>query len=310
MIKQFSYSQALLALAIGALAWSMFKFTLYVPEILKVIEKISNTVDLVTPQIEVIIDEVALVRKEVSKVRELIDQQTPTILAQVEATRPVISEVIKESQKYSTQLPALLSQLANIEKQVTSLQKGLPAILKRVDSLVQTTNKTTAEVARWRPHSSQYLKEIALSREYIPQYLTRIENTIEEAKTVGKEASSGLVSGFFKGVLSLPFEVVSGLAGIIDVNSRSAKYLTAKDVALMQEKIVVLLNDSNQSQSLWHNTDSGNRGTMTKGKKITRNNQDCYNLTLNNYFYSNKETLKETLTELMCINSKGLWKVI
>lgn len=305
MVKQFSYSQALLAIAIALLALSLFKFTMHVPAIISAIEKTTKTVDLVSPKVDDIVNEVALVRVEVSKVRKLVAQQTPVILSQVEASLPVVQQVVVESEYYSRQLPALLNQIANIEQQVEKLQTSMPAILKRVDAVVKTTNNTTEEVAHWRPHSTRYLEEIELSREYIPDYLSRIENTVVDAKTIGSEASSGLVSGFFKGVINLPFEVVSGLTGIVDADSRSAKYLTAQDVALMQEKVVALLNDSNQTKAAWQNVKSGNRGTIIKGKKTTRNKQQCLMVTFNNHFGNDKETLKE----LMCVNDKGLWKV-
>lgn len=306
MVKQFSYSQALMAVAIAFLAWSLFKFTLQVPAILSVIERTNQTVDSVSPKIDDIVAEVALVRLEVSAVRILVAQQTPGILSQVEASLPVIQQVVAESEHYSRQLPALLTQLTKIEQQVALLQASMPVILKRVDAVVKATNKTTAEAANWRPHSTEYLEEIALSREYIPQYLTRIEKTVVDAKTVGSEASSGIVSGFFKGVISLPFEMVAGLTGIVDADSRSAKYLTAEDVALMQEKVIALLNDSNQNKTIWQNVKSGNRGTIVKGKTTTRNKQQCLNVTFNNHFANEKESL----TELMCIDEKGLWKVI
>ncbi|KGJ91267.1 hypothetical protein [Colwellia psychrerythraea] len=306
MKKQFSYSQALLALAITYLAFSLFKFTVQIPDILSVIEKTTQTIDVVSPRVDEIVAEVALVRVEVGKVRTMVSKQTPDILSQIEASLPVIQQVVAESENYSRQLPSIMSQIASIEQQVAILQASMPAILKRVDAVVKTTNNTTNEVARWRPHSTKYLEEIALSRGYIPNYLTRIENTVVDAKTVGKEASSGLVTGFFKGVISLPFEMVAGLAGIVDADSRSAKYLTAEDVALMQEKVVALLNDGNQTKTIWQNVKSGNRGTIIKGDSTTRNKQACLNVIFNNHFGNEKETLKE----LMCINEKGLWKVI
>jgi hypothetical protein len=306
MIKQFSYSQALLALAIAFLAFSLLKFSSHVPDILSVIDKTTRTVDSVIPKVDDIVNEVTLVRVEVGKVRALVSQQTPAILAQVEASLPVLQQVMVESENYSKQLPALLSQISSIEQQVEKLQKSMPAILKRVDAIVKTTNDSTAEVARWRPHSSRYLEEVALSREYIPQYLSRIENTVVDAKTVGSATSSGLVSGFFKGVINLPFEMVAGLTGIVDVDSRSAKYLTAEDVAMMQTKVIGLLNNNNQTKSVWQNIKSNNRGTIIKGETTTRNKQHCLNVIFNNHFSKDKETL----TELMCKDDKGLWKVM
>jgi len=306
MIKQFSYSQALLALAIAFLAFSVLKFTLQIPDILKVVDKTTQTVDAVNPNISDIVEEISLVRKEVTNVRELISAQTPAILSQVDASLPVIREVIVESESYSKQLPALLVQLDKIEQQVALLQKNLPSILQRVDAVVKTTDNTTAEVARWRPHSSQYIEEIKQSKEYIPKYLTRIENTVTEAKTIGKEASSGLVSGFFKGVISLPFEMVAGLAGMVDADSLSAKNLTSQDITMMQETVIALLGDPNQRKSIWQNVDSGNRGTIIKAEQVIRNSLVCHQITFNNHFANEKETLKE----LMCQDDKGLWKVM
>ncbi len=306
MQKAFSYSQALLAFAIAFLAYSLFQFSRHVPDILLTVNQTTQLVKSVSPKIDDIIDEVALVRTEVANVRELVSKQTPAILSQVEMTRPVVREVISESENYSKQLPELLTQLTNIEQLIISIQRDLPALLQRVDDVVNTTNTTTAELALWRPHSTQYLHEIELSREYIPDYLSRIEQTIVDAKTLGKEASSGLVSGFFKGVITLPFEVVAGLAGMVDVNSRSAKYLTTQDITLMQEKLIALLNDKKQTKSMWKNNNSGNSGTIIKGKATTRNKQSCIKVTFNNRFGKQKETLKE----LMCVDDKGLWKVI
>jgi len=305
-VKQFSYSQALLALAIAYLAFSLYKFTLHVPAILNVIDKTTDTVDSVSPKVDKIINEVTLVRAEIGKIRMLVSQQTPAILSQVEATLPIVQQVITESENYSSQLPELLAQLTKIEQQVEKLQTAMPEILKRVDDVVKTTNSTTAEVALWRPHSARYLEEIGLSREYIPEYLSRIENTVVDAKTIGSEASSGIVSGFFKGVIKLPFEMVVGLTGIVKADSRSAKNLTTEDVALLQAKSIALLNDNNQTHSDWKNVNSGNRGSIIKGEKIKRKKENCVDLTFDNYFGSDKETLKE----LMCIDDKGLWRVI
>jgi hypothetical protein len=150
------------------------------------------------------------------------------------------------------------------------------------------------------------LHEIELSRAYIPKYLTRIEQTIVDAKTIGQEASSGIVSGFFKGVISLPFEVVAGLKGMVDVNSRSAKHFKAEDITLMQRNLIVLLNDNKLTSDTWINNTTGNGGTIIKGKETKRNRQQCINVTFNNHFKNQKETLRE----LMCIDSGGVWKVI
>ncbi|TYK65361.1 hypothetical protein [Colwellia echini] len=305
MDKKLSFSQTLLALAIAFLAFSLFKFTLQVPPFIEAMNKTTDFVDSVSPQIDKIVDEVALVRVEVGKVRELIAKQTPDILTQVQATMPVVQEVITESKVYSKQIPQLLAQLTKIEQQIDVMQSSLPSVLQRVDAVVKTTNNTTAEIALWRPQSIEYLKEIKLSRIYIPEYLTRVQNTVNDAKTIGSEASSGIVSGFFKGVIKLPMDVVSGVKGIVKPNSKSAKNLTANDVVLMQAKIADLLSNDDETESVWQNSDSGNSGTIVKGKTSIHDKKQCIELTLNNYFQSSEETLHQ----LMCLNEKGIWQV-
>lgn len=159
---------------------------------------------------------------------------------------------------------------------------------------------------KWRPHSTQYLTEIKHSRQYIPQYLSRTEAIIIDVKTIGKEASSGLVSGFIKGVISLPFDVITGLTGIVDAKLLSAKYLTMKEITIMQEQVLLLLANNNKKQTFWHNNDSGNRGKINKEPRFTQKGLSCHKLTFINHF---KEQ-QETLNELMCLDKHDLWQVI
>lgn len=299
-MKTFSISQALLAAAIAWLAYSLMKVATQVPAIVEVVDKTTIVVEDLKPQIEDIIKTV----DETVKVVDGINQQIPDILKQVELTRPTISEVVQESEQYSKQLPTLFAQLDSLQKQLAEVQMQLPDVLKRVDNVVATTNSTLEEVAKWRPHSERYLIQIEHSREDIPQYLTRVEDIVVDAKTIGQEASSGLFVGLVKGVVSLPFDVVAGLTGLVDADSRSAKYLTDADIALIQESTVKLLDSKSESIE-WRNPENDNHGVIVKGKSRKRKGLSCRNVTLTNYF--NKE--KEVLKELMCKNDDGIWKV-
>jgi len=312
-MNRFSYSQALLALAIGYLAFSLTQVSHHIPTIVDIIDKTNITVDKVTPQIPDILSsvddinqQVADVVAEVALVRVLLDKQVPDILTQVALTRPVVDSVITESQQYSQQLPDLMSHLTKIEQQIALLEQQIPLILSRIDNVVETTKSTTNEIALWRPHSLEYIEQIKHSRSDIPHYLTRAEFIVADAKTIGKEASSGLFVGLLQGALSLPFDVISGLTGIVEPNSQSAKNLTSLDISLMQEQTVELLNDSYQSKAIWQNVESNNRGTITKGTQFDKNSLVCHQLTFSNYFKNESEVLNE----LMCRGDDGLWKLI
>lgn len=209
MKTNFSYSQVLLSIAIGYLAYALLNFAKEIPRLI-------HAVEIATPHISTIVSEVELVRVEVGKIRTLVDEQIPAILLQVDTAIPLVEQALAQGEQYSKQLVQLWRHLDVIETQMQLFQQYLPSVLQRVDAVVKTTNAATAEVSMWRPHSTQYLTEIKYSRQDIPQYLSRTEAIIIDAKTIGKEASSGLVSGFLKGVVSLPFDVVSGLTGIVD----------------------------------------------------------------------------------------------
>lgn len=299
MKATFSYSQLLLSAAIGYLAYALLSFTKEIPALIK-------AVDRATPHISAVVSEVELIRIEVGEVRALVDEQIPAILMQVDSALPLVEQGIAQSEHYAKELPQLWRHLEEVETQIRLIQQQLPSILQRVDAVIETTNATTEEISQWRPHSTQYLTEIAHSRQDIPQYLTRVEAIIVDAKTIGTEASSGLVSGFIKGVISLPLDVVSGLTGIVDDKSLSAKYLSAKDVTIIQNKVLLLLKNNNKKSIFWQNDDSGNRGKISKEPKFLQNGLSCHKITFVNYF----KRQQETLNKLMCQDKDDLWQVM
>jgi len=301
MTTKFSYSQTLLAIAI-AIAYFAYALIGFTQQIYGFI----NAVDRSAPHITSIVNEVSLVRAEVAQVRHVVDNQLPAILSRIDGSLPLVEQGLAQSEYYAQQLPDLWLHLNKIETQMSQIQQELPSLLKRVDAIVLMTNKTTDELAKWRPHSTKYLAELKQSRTDIPEYLTRIEYIITDAKTLGKEATSGLVSGFFKGVISLPFEMVSGLTGIIAPDSKSAKLLTATDVAILQAQTVALLENTEQKSIFWHNSQSGNRGRIIKDKAFKKVGLLCHELT----FINNLNGQKEALKKLMCEDNKGLWKVM
>ncbi len=100
--------------------------------------------------------------------------------------------------------------------------------------------------------------------------------------------------------------MVSGLTGIVDAKSLSAKYLTVKDLTTIQDKVLLLLSNNNKQQVFWHNNDSGNRGQIKKKPKFTQNGLSCHKLTFVNHFKGQQETLNK----VMCQDKHDLWQVM
>lgn len=299
-MTNFSYSQALLAGAIAYLAFSLVKVSEELPAIIAVINETTLLVDKISPQLPAIVEEVAKVREvvdqqvpiiinEITLVRLMLDKQLPPLLEQVDLIRPVISDITTVSNRY---------------------EKQIPAILKRVDSSLKTTNKTTIELSKWRSHSSQYINQIKNSREDIPVYLTRIEHIVEDANNVGKEASSGMVVGLFKGVASLPFSMLTGVKGIVDSSSESAKYLNEEDITLIKEQSIILLEASLVKETKWKNPHSNSYGTIKKGELFEQDNMKCHSLIFHNYFKAESKNKNETQISIMCLDDEDVWQIV
>jgi surface antigen/uncharacterized protein YoxC len=293
-MNKMSIPQILLAAAIALLAYSLIQIATQIPNALKLVDQTTKSLEKFQPQIDAILVQV-----------DSINKRIPAVLTQIE-------QVVVESDKYSSQIPAVLTHLSKLEQQVAAIDKQLPAILTRIDNAVATTDNTTKEIAKWRPHSSEYIKQLEYSREDIPNYLTRVEDIavdaqiiISDAKTIGSENSSGLVTGLFKGVVTLPFKVVSNLTGIVDSSSKSAKYLTEEDIASMQESAITVLTSTTLTEKHWRNKSSGHYGKVNKGNGFEKKGKQCYQLTFTNYF--NKE--RENLQKEACLNSENLWQI-
>lgn len=300
-MNKMSVSQLLFAVAIGYLAYSLIQISIQIPNALKLVGESTKSMEKFQPQIDEIILQIGNINKQI-----------PAIMSQIEQTRPLIEQTLIESDKYSSQIPLVSAHLTRLEQQVAAVDKQLPDILKRIDNLVTTTDNVTQEMAKWRPHSLEYIKQLEYSREDIPSYLTRIDNIatdakmiISDAKTIGSENSRGLVKGLVKGVVSLPFNVVSNLAGIVDSSSKSAQQLTEEDITLLQQSAITVLMSETITEKSWRNKLTGHYGKVHQGENFERQGKDCYQLTFTNYFNNEKERLLEDA----CLNDQNLWQI-
>jgi surface antigen len=103
-------------------------------------------------------------------------------------------------------------------------------------------------------------------------------NAILLAGDAGKKASEGAVSGFFTGLVKLPFKLVGSLASPIakSLDTEVAKKLTEKDFELMADASnqAIKARDIGRAWK-WKNPDSGNSGSLTIIRKYEIRNHEC-----------------------------------
>ena len=255
LIATYLMPLSIFALA-GALiyfAYEVSRVSVQIPEIL---ESVNHTTDKVAPVIG-----------EIGEIQELV----PDILHEVEQTRQLVPPILEEVEQIRLQIPPVLTevkqtrqQIPPILKEVEAVRKEIPAVLKSADQAVDALAGVSKQVEATRPLIEQALDQVEITRESIPPMLDRADAMIDKARTAGKEASSGAVTGFFKGLITTPFALV-GDAGkaITGMSAEELKQYSDKDFDLIEIAALDLLNNGerNDSREL-NNPDSGFSGTV------------------------------------------------
>jgi len=194
-------------------------------------------------------------------------------------------------------------------------QQQIPQIVNTAENAIVALNLTRDEALPYIPLT---LEEVRLMRKTMEDSLDRIEILIDEANDkalnaillagdAGKKASEGAVSGFFTGLIKLPFKLIGTLASPI-VNSIDidvAKKLTEKDLELMAKAS----NQAVKAKKIdhawkWNNPKSGNSGSLTINRKYEVNSQVCVEVQVR---VSIKGREKMNEPDNLCLNKNNKW---
>lgn len=296
-------SLAMFALA-GALiyfAYEVSRVSTHIPDILSSVDHTSETV---TPIIS-----------EVGEIRELI----PDILHEVEETRKLVPPILKEVEQTRLQIPPILKeveqtrkQIPPILKEVEAVRKEVPAITKSADNAAYAVVVVSKEIKATRPLVPEILKEVETTRESIPPLLDRAEAMVDKARKAGEEASSGAVSGFFKGLITAPFTLV-GDAGkaVTGMSDEELKKFTDKDIELYKQASLDLLNNGKRGDTRKvKNPESNNSATLKLVSIETREEDfttsECRTLQVETY---RKNKRIKTSNNTFCKEEGGGWDV-
>lgn len=246
-----------------------------------------------------LIEEIASIRAEVPEVlaeSKAIRLALPEILAEVKAVRSeTVPALISETKALrTTVIPDLLNEssalrkntIPNILKESTALRENtIPDILKESSALRE---KTIPDL----------LKEVKISREEMPALLDQAN---EIARSAGKNASEGAVSGFFTGVIRAPVNIVSSVGGSVF----KGKALSSDDHQRISEAThKVLLADFLHAKETWENNKSLHHGDVIITSMSVNGDDLCRTLTLS--AFKRKQSLAKSKLNV-CRNSSGIW---
>lgn len=276
-------SRFALAAAIVYFAWQLALINDKIPAI-------TGSVDQVSQQIEPVLAEVREIREEIHQLQSLV----PSILTEVGAVRQ--------------QIPHILAEVAQVRAQI-------PPLLATADQAIIAINTTRDEVVPLVPLA---LDEIRLTRESIEPTLDRVEYMVDDAFSkadsailsagnAGKKASEGAVSGFFTGLIKLPFQLVGTLASPVvkSVDADVLKQLDEKDIELIAEAANRAVDASGSSEEqYWENPQSGKSGSIHVLRNFQSGGFECLEARI---VIRHKSRQLSDETNQFCKNAEDHW---
>ena len=198
---------------------------------------------------------------------------------------------------------------------INETQQQIPQIVSTADYAVAALNQTRDEVL---PYITLTLEEVRLMRKSMEDSLDRIEILIDDANEkaldaivlagdASKKASEGAVSGFFTGLIKLPFKLIGTLASPIvkTIDVDVAKKLTEKDLELMATASKKAVEAKKiDSAWKWNNPKSGNSGSLTINRKYEINSHVCVEVQVR-VSIKGKEKMNES--DNLCLNKNDKW---
>lgn len=281
-----SISLVLLACSIAYFSYSLIRISQHIPSILAQVNNINKQIDHTVEKLDPLLLLAPTLMSEVSNIRELI----PGVLTEVEAVRATV--------------PSILERVDNVDAQINTIQQDLPEILKTVDGVTAVTHEANKNIAKIIPLVPDVLSEVEKTRNEIPSYLTRVEGMVENAKDISEEAGMGAVTGFFKGIIATPFELIKGTEERIRANLTNEKLLTEQDFKLVSEAVGRLLGSDQLEATAWENPASGNKGEVTLIRSFKRQSRECRVLLLS---FKAKDGSEDSVNKDVCLNDDGKW---
>ncbi len=311
-----------------AIAAAIIYFAYQLAQINDNVAVVTQSVDQVSQHIEPALEEVKAIRVEIAQVRKLV----PDVLAEVAEVRKQIPLVVAEVAEVRQQIPLVVAEVTEVRQQIPtiiaqleSIKQQIDPILQRVDKIVDVVDDTQQQIPQIISTADNAIvaindtrEEIKLTRESINPALDRVDELVEDAyfkaqdaittaEGAGKKASEGAVSGFFTGLIKLPFKLIGSLASPIvdtlDVNV--ARKLTEKDIELLAEAGTrAIKSQGTGKERRWDNPSSKNSGSITITRRYQLQDLECVEARVR---ISHKGKQIGDDQEKFCLNEKNEW---
>ena len=235
----------------------------------------------------------------ISSIGEAVSGDVPEVIEVANRYEPHIDPLLKEMAAYRQVLPEVLTRIDALNARLAAIEAQLPKALEHAD-------RALVESRAWRPISAQIVDEAQAWRTGIPDYLSRSEQLVARARSIGAEASSGALTGLVTGTLSLPFRALTNVGSLIDKRSLSARKLTDEDRSNLSAAAIALLQQPQQKLARWSSTASGHSGTVVIMSSTVSDQETCHTLAITNQFENEKS---DKITRRVCLDEDGQWQV-
>ena len=225
-------SRILFSISILALSASIFYFTYE-------ITRVRNDLPELLTQLEQTTQIIGPVLEQTHEITQLI----PPILEEVKQTRKLIPPIINEVSEVRKEIPAILHEVAET-------RKVIPPILDEVEATRKVIPDVLSEVKKTRQQIPPILQEVKTTRESLPGLLEDANKLVDKARTAGRDASQGAVTGFFSGIFRAPFAIVGDIGStVFNLDQVEKDEYTQDDLNQVYAAALELLNSKHTGET-------------------------------------------------------------
>ena len=309
----------LLAFSLFSLAGALVFFTINISNITETVpalmDKIEDTTKAIDPVLKSVNELSALVPEilqETKQSRELV----PMLLAESRKVREAIPPVLSEIQKTRELVPKVLAETTLVRDQVSimlmevqAMREQLPIIIKTADKTCDTINFATVEMSETRKLIPVIVAEITKTREAIPSMLQQAEQITKSARTAGKQASEGAITGLVTGITKAPFKLIGDIGkSLVVILNVDEERIADEDREIINSTMRPLLVSGAKGDSQrWQNGKNNHKGTITLTDIVTLDNNVCKTLYIETIL-DNDDIVKKNITA--CMNDNSEWDTL